>query len=67
MKCETCKQESPVVLRVVVAKDYNRMLSRPIYNCPACFEQKERSKPYGNAGASGAAAGAASPGATKRE
>ena len=42
MKCDTCKQEAPVVMRVVVAKDYNRMLARPLYNCPACFEQKER-------------------------
>ena len=67
MKCETCKQESPVVLRVVVAKDYNRMLARPIYNCPACFEQKERNKPYVHEVVAGAAAGAASPGAAKRE
>lgn len=47
MQCDTCKQESPVILRVVVAKDYNRALARPLFNCPACFEQKEREKPYG--------------------
>ena len=44
MRCETCKQESPVVMRVVVAKDYNRALARPLYNCPSCFESKEQSK-----------------------
>lgn len=44
MKCDTCKQESPLVLRVVIAKDYNRILARPIYNCPACFEKKEQDK-----------------------
>ena len=44
MQCDTCKQESPVVMRVVIAKDYNRILARPVYNCPVCFEKKERSK-----------------------
>ena len=44
MRCDTCKQESPVVLRVVIAKDYNRSLARPIFNCPACYESKEQRK-----------------------
>ena len=44
MRCDTCKQESPVVMRVVIAKDYNRALARPIFNCPACFESKEQRK-----------------------
>ncbi len=44
MRCDTCKQDVPVVMRVVVAKDYNRMLARPLYNCPACFEKKEQTK-----------------------
>ena len=42
MKCDTCKQESHVVMRVVIDKDYNRVLARPLYNCPACFEKKEQ-------------------------
>ncbi len=46
MRCDTCKQDSDVVLRVVVAKDYNRALARPLFNCPACFERKEAQKPY---------------------
>lgn len=44
MRCDTCKQESPVVMRVVVAKGYNRALARPIFNCPDCFQRKEQSK-----------------------
>lgn len=44
MRCDTCKQDSPVVMRVVVAKGYNRSLSRPIYNCPTCYERKETLK-----------------------
>ena len=49
MRCDTCKQETPVVMRVVVSKDYNRALARPLYNCPACFEKKEQSKQPSNA------------------
>ena len=44
MICDTCKQESPVVMRVVIAKDYNRALSRPVFNCPSCYEKKEQAK-----------------------
>ena len=31
-------------MRVVIAKDYNRALARPLFNCPACFEKKEQGK-----------------------
>lgn len=44
MRCDTCKQETPLVMRVVVSKGYNRTLARPLFNCPACFEKKEESK-----------------------
>lgn len=44
MRCDTCKQDSPVVMRVVVDKGYNRSLARPIFNCPKCYEQKETEK-----------------------
>jgi hypothetical protein len=47
MRCDTCKRETEVVLRVVIAKDYNRALSRPIFNCPACYERKEQTKAAG--------------------
>lgn len=45
MTCDTCKRESDVILRVVISKGYNRALARPIFNCPDCFEKKERAKP----------------------
>lgn len=35
-----------MVLRVVIAKDYDRSLARPLFNCPACFEKKEQSSKY---------------------
>ena len=44
MRCDTCLKDSPVVMRVVVAKGYNRALSRPVFNCQDCFEKKEQSK-----------------------
>ena len=47
MRCDTCQQESDSVMRVVVAKGYNRSLARPLYNCPDCFEKKEQTKALG--------------------
>ena len=44
MMCDTCKKDSPIVMRVVIAKDYNRSLARPIFNCPDCYEKKEATK-----------------------
>ena len=44
MRCDTCHQDSPVILRVVIAKGYNRALARPLFNCPRCYENKERQK-----------------------
>ena len=44
MRCDTCKRETPVVMRVVVAKGYNRALAKPLFNCPDCFERKEDTK-----------------------
>ncbi len=44
MRCDTCKEESLVVMRVVIAKGYNRSLARPLFNCPSCFEKKEAAK-----------------------
>ena len=44
MKCDTCGKESNQVRRVVVDSGYDRSLSKPLYNCPDCFEKKEASK-----------------------
>ena len=46
MTCDTCHSEVPEVSRVVLHAGYNRMTAKPLYNCPACFEAKERLKPY---------------------
>ena len=56
MICDTCKRESPLVLRVVIAKGYNRALSRPVFNCQSCYEKKEQSKrPSATEGGTGTA------------
>jgi hypothetical protein len=44
MKCDTCGKESPFVSRVVIERDYNRANSKPLYNCPECFEKKNRER-----------------------
>jgi hypothetical protein len=31
---------------VVVAPGYDRTLAKAIYNCPECYEKKEKSKKY---------------------
>ncbi len=46
MRCDTCKRDTDLVLRVIVDKDYNRSLARPIFNCADCFQKKEQEKPY---------------------
>ncbi len=55
MRCDTCKKDSPMVMRVIVDKDYNRALARAFYNCPACFEQKEEEKQQRKTATRGAA------------
>lgn len=44
MKCDTCGKETSQVRRVIVDKDYDRVLAKPLYNCPDCFAKKEASK-----------------------
>jgi len=44
MKCDTCGREVPEVKRVVVAAGYDRTLAKPMYNCPECYEKKEKAK-----------------------
>ncbi len=40
MKCDTCGKEANEVRRVVVDTDYDRVLSKPLYNCFTCFAAK---------------------------
>lgn len=46
MKCDTCGRDVPEVRRVVLAKNYDRTRAKAVYNCPECFEAKERTKSY---------------------
>jgi len=46
MRCDTCGRDVPEVRRVVLAPGYDRTLSKPIYNCPECYEKKEKAKKY---------------------
>ena len=32
--------------RVVIYTGYNKITAKAVYNCPDCFERKERSKTY---------------------
>ena len=43
MRCDTCGKEVTEVKRVVVDSGYDRTLSKALYNCPACYEEKLRS------------------------
>lgn len=44
MTCDTCGRESERVARVVIDHGYNRLLSKPLWNCPECFEKKEQER-----------------------
>ena len=46
MKCDTCKKEVQEVRRVVIYKDYDRVNAFAVYNCPECYEKKEKEKQY---------------------
>jgi hypothetical protein len=42
--CDTCGKEVPAVARVVIDTGYDRSLSKPLYNCPDCFQKKEQQR-----------------------
>ncbi|MCG3175833.1 MAG: hypothetical protein MOGMAGMI_00768 [Candidatus Omnitrophica bacterium] len=44
MKCDTCGKEVKEVRRVVIDADYDRSLSRALYNCPECYAAKESAR-----------------------
>lgn len=44
MRCDTCGKEASEVRRVIVDTGYDRTLSKPLYNCPDCYEKKEIAK-----------------------
>lgn len=40
MKCDTCGQEVGMVKRIVIRTDYDRTLSKAVYNCSDCYDKK---------------------------
>ena len=44
LRCDTCGRVSATVSRVVVEAGYNRANARPLYNCPECYEKKNRER-----------------------
>jgi uncharacterized Zn finger protein len=44
MKCDTCGKEALEVKRVVVESNYDRTLSKALYNCPDCYRKKEAAR-----------------------
>jgi hypothetical protein len=44
IRCDTCGKEVREVARVVIDAGYNRSLSKPVYNCPDCFQKKEQQR-----------------------
>ncbi len=44
-RCGTCGKLVPQVMRVVIDRNYNRADDlNPLYNCPECFEKKNRER-----------------------
>lgn len=44
LRCDTCGAWTPRVSRVVIDRGYNRANARPLWNCPNCFERKNRER-----------------------
>ena len=44
LRCDTCGRPTTRVARVVVEAGYNRANARPLYNCPECYEKKNRER-----------------------
>jgi hypothetical protein len=50
MKCDTCGKDVAEVKRVVVDEGYDRTLSKPLYNCPDCYDKKLKSRKSAHSG-----------------
>jgi hypothetical protein len=44
LRCDTCGRATSTVSRVVIAPGYNRANAQPLYNCPECYERKNRER-----------------------
>jgi uncharacterized protein with PIN domain len=49
LRCDTCGKIVSSVSRVVIDENYDRSMSRALYNCSECYDKKEaqRRKPLG--------------------
>jgi hypothetical protein len=53
LRCDTCGALTPRVSRVVIDRGYDRSNARPLWNCPDCFERKNRERQAGDEGMRG--------------
>jgi hypothetical protein len=44
LRCDTCGKLTTVVSRVVIDRGYDRSNARPLWNCPECYERKNRER-----------------------
>lgn len=44
LRCDTCGAWTLRVSRVVIDRGYDRSNARPLWNCPDCFERKNRAR-----------------------
>jgi hypothetical protein len=44
LRCDTCGRLTTVVSRVVIDRGYDRSNARPLWNCPECYERKNRER-----------------------
>jgi hypothetical protein len=46
LRCDTCGKIVTSVARVVLDHDYDRSMSKALYNCPECFKKKEEQRQH---------------------
>jgi len=44
LSCDTCQKKSDTLYRVVLDKDYNAIIKRPMWNCKECYDKKNRDR-----------------------
>ena len=44
LTCDTCQNKSDALYRVVIDKDYNAIIKRPMWNCKECYEKKNKER-----------------------
>ena len=44
LTCDTCQNKSDALYMVVLDKDYNAIIKRPMWNCKECYEKKNKER-----------------------